>query len=95
MGLMRPADMDAEDSMKEAERRVIRGLRSESGLDDGWALVAEADLAPTLQGHIMWRVTLATKGANLWEVEVQTASIPHNLCTQASGSRQGAALGQA
>lgn len=47
MGLMRPADMAAEDRMKEAERRAT--LRSRSGSDGSCALVAEADLAPTLQ----------------------------------------------
>ena len=46
---MRPADMAAEDRMKEAERRVTLGSRS--GSDGTCALVAEADLAPTLQIH--------------------------------------------
>lgn len=47
-GLMRPADMAADDSMKEAERRVTWGTSSGSGPGRSCAL-AEADLAPTLQ----------------------------------------------
>ena len=47
---MRPADMAAEDSMKEAERRVTWASKLDSDLAGSCAL-AEADLAPTLYAN--------------------------------------------
>ena len=90
MGLMRPADMAAEDSMKEAERRVTLGSRSGSG--GSCALVAEADLALTLHIQTMWPWETAYEKPSPAKSPSQSQeNLIQYLCTHIQGPKQGAA----